>query len=129
MEERTADYLEEKRRCEDLLYQLLPKSVAQQLITGESVIAETFEYVTIHFSDILLAYRFPQRWSQWLAPVRVWSLTNSVDFFCEKFQIKQRRFLWQLHRQKSGHQANRPQTTSQEIQARPRFFITVVIKT
>ena len=52
MEERTADYLEEKRRCEDLLYQLLPKSVAQQLITGESVIAETFEYVTIHFSDI-----------------------------------------------------------------------------
>ncbi|XP_063929420.1 atrial natriuretic peptide receptor 1 isoform X2 [Zophobas morio] len=52
VEERTADYLEEKRRCEDLLYQLLPKSVAQQLITGESVIAETFEYVTIHFSDI-----------------------------------------------------------------------------
>ncbi|RZC36846.1 receptor type guanylyl cyclase-like, partial [Asbolus verrucosus] len=53
VEERTADYLEEKRRCEELLYQLLPKSVAQQLITGESVIAETFEYVTIHFSDIV----------------------------------------------------------------------------
>lgn len=53
VEERTADYLDEKRRCEELLYQLLPKSVAQQLITGESVIAETFEYVTIHFSDIV----------------------------------------------------------------------------
>ena len=25
VEERTADYLEEKRRCEDLLYELLPK--------------------------------------------------------------------------------------------------------
>lgn len=25
VEERTADYLEEKQRCEDLLYQLLPK--------------------------------------------------------------------------------------------------------
>lgn len=25
VEERTADYLEEKRKCEELLYQLLPK--------------------------------------------------------------------------------------------------------
>ena len=25
VEERTADYLEEKRKCEDLLYELLPK--------------------------------------------------------------------------------------------------------
>ena len=30
VEERTQDYLEEKRRCEDLLYELLPKSVAPQ---------------------------------------------------------------------------------------------------
>lgn len=47
VEERTADYLEEKRRCEELLYQLLPKSVAQQLISGNAVIAETFDQVKV----------------------------------------------------------------------------------
>ncbi|KAB0800987.1 hypothetical protein PPYR_05341 [Photinus pyralis] len=53
VEERTADYLEEKRKCEELLYQLLPKTVATQLIGGEAVIAETFDQVTIYFSDIV----------------------------------------------------------------------------
>ncbi|CAB3381316.1 Hypothetical predicted protein [Cloeon dipterum] len=53
VEERTTDYLEEKRKCEELLYQLLPKSVASQLILGNSVIAETYDNVTIYFSDIV----------------------------------------------------------------------------
>ncbi|XP_076324600.1 atrial natriuretic peptide receptor 1-like isoform X2 [Tachypleus tridentatus] len=53
VEERTADYLEEKEKAENLLYQLLPKSVASQLILGESVTAEAFDSVTIYFSDIV----------------------------------------------------------------------------
>ncbi|GBN23738.1 Atrial natriuretic peptide receptor 1, partial [Araneus ventricosus] len=53
VEERTADYLEEKRKAENLLYQLLPKSVASQLIAGQSVTAEAFDGVTIYFSDIV----------------------------------------------------------------------------
>lgn len=53
VEERTRDYLEEKKKCEELLYQLLPKSVAAQLILGKPVSAEVFEQVTIYFSDIV----------------------------------------------------------------------------
>ncbi|KAI8437547.1 hypothetical protein MSG28_011845 [Choristoneura fumiferana] len=53
VEERTSDYLEEKRKCEELLYQLLPKSVASQLIMGQPVMAETYDQVTIYFSDII----------------------------------------------------------------------------
>ncbi|KRY70458.1 Atrial natriuretic peptide receptor 1 [Trichinella pseudospiralis] len=53
VQERTADYLQEKQKAENLLYQLLPKSVASQLIKGEPVKAEAFDCVTIYFSDIV----------------------------------------------------------------------------
>nr|XP_018918058.1 PREDICTED: atrial natriuretic peptide receptor 1 isoform X2 [Bemisia tabaci] len=53
VEERTADYKEEKRKCEELLYRLLPTSVASQLIAGQAVVAECYDNVTIYFSDIV----------------------------------------------------------------------------
>ncbi|KAK6184965.1 hypothetical protein SNE40_007304 [Patella caerulea] len=52
VEERTGDYLEQKKRAEDLLYMMLPKKVAGQLIQGESIKAESYEHTTIYFSDI-----------------------------------------------------------------------------
>ncbi|KAF7496382.1 Atrial natriuretic peptide receptor 1 [Sarcoptes scabiei] len=53
VEDRTADFLEAKSKAEDLLYRLLPKSVAKQLILGQAVTPQTYETVTIYFSDIV----------------------------------------------------------------------------
>ncbi|XP_071825747.1 atrial natriuretic peptide receptor 1-like isoform X6 [Apostichopus japonicus] len=53
VEERTEAFYEEKKKAEELLYQILPKPVAEELKKGKPVTAETFEIVTIYFSDIV----------------------------------------------------------------------------
>ena len=53
VEERTQSYLDEKKKCENLLHEILPPSVASKLIQKQPVAAESFDAVTIYFSDIV----------------------------------------------------------------------------
>ncbi|KAL3857439.1 hypothetical protein ACJMK2_012110 [Sinanodonta woodiana] len=51
--ERTEELAHEKRKTDTLLFQMLPPSVAEQLKRGEHVQPETYEEVSIFFSDIV----------------------------------------------------------------------------
>ncbi|XP_057310998.1 atrial natriuretic peptide receptor 1-like isoform X2 [Hydractinia symbiolongicarpus] len=55
MMEKYTNHLEEvvEQRTESLLSRMLPKPVAQQLMKGQEVKAESFDEVTIYFSDIV----------------------------------------------------------------------------
>ncbi|XP_026867122.2 uncharacterized protein LOC113578202 isoform X2 [Electrophorus electricus] len=53
LREKTEDLKTQRRLAEDLLHQMLPKTVAKQLRKKQHVDAESYESVTIFFSDIV----------------------------------------------------------------------------
>ncbi|XP_064326645.1 atrial natriuretic peptide receptor 2 [Phalacrocorax carbo] len=53
LKEKTEDLKRERQLAEDLLHQMLPKSVAKQLRKCQKVEAENYDQVTIFFSDIV----------------------------------------------------------------------------
>ncbi len=53
VDERTAALSEEKRKTEELLYELIPAAVAVELKEGLRVPAQTFTSVSVYFSDIV----------------------------------------------------------------------------
>nr|QNG40931.1 NIT domain GCY 12 [Placozoa sp. H4] len=51
--DKTKQLLRERKRTDHLLFQMLPKTVAERLKHGKTVVAETFDQVTLYFSDIV----------------------------------------------------------------------------
>ncbi|XP_074641409.1 uncharacterized protein LOC141899152 [Tubulanus polymorphus] len=71
---RTKALNREKRRTDTLLYQMLPKQVADQLKRNEIVDAEIYSEVTIFFSDIVGFTEISARCS----PIQVVNMLNSL---------------------------------------------------
>ncbi|EYC15076.1 hypothetical protein Y032_0038g3618 [Ancylostoma ceylanicum] len=53
VEERTKELIEEKKKSDMLLYRMLPREVADKLKLGQPLEPETFESVTVFFSDVV----------------------------------------------------------------------------
>ncbi|ETN78023.1 adenylate/guanylate cyclase catalytic domain protein [Necator americanus] len=65
---------EEKKKSDILLYRMLPKQVAEKLKLGQSVEPETFDCVTLFFSDVVSFTTLASR----CTPLQVVNLLNDL---------------------------------------------------
>ncbi|XP_064078216.1 soluble guanylate cyclase 88E-like isoform X2 [Macrobrachium nipponense] len=79
---------EEMKRTDELLYQMIPKQVAQRLRKGENPVdtCETFESVTILFSDVVTFTEICSR----ITPMEVVSMLNAMYSIFDKLTEKHR---------------------------------------
>uniref|UniRef100_A0A914YM80 guanylate cyclase n=1 Tax=Panagrolaimus superbus TaxID=310955 RepID=A0A914YM80_9BILA len=74
VEMRTRELAEEKKKSDILLYRMLPRTVADRLKLGQSVEPESFEAITIFFSDVVGFTTLAARSS----PIQVVNLLNDL---------------------------------------------------
>uniref|UniRef100_A0A183BX45 Guanylate cyclase n=1 Tax=Globodera pallida TaxID=36090 RepID=A0A183BX45_GLOPA len=74
VEERTKELVEEKKKTDILLYRMLPKQVADKLKLGQSVEPESFDCVTVFFSDVVSFTTIASKCS----PLQVVNLLNNL---------------------------------------------------
>ncbi|EPB69338.1 hypothetical protein ANCCEY_11565 [Ancylostoma ceylanicum] len=65
---------EEKKKSDILLYRMLPKQVAERLKLGQPVEPETFDCVTLFFSDVVSFTTLASR----CTPLQVVNLLNDL---------------------------------------------------
>ena len=61
MMKRRYEIKKEKKKTEELLYEMLPKIIAQKLRNGEKIEAQSYECVTVYFSGLLPNFWFKIR--------------------------------------------------------------------
>uniref|UniRef100_A0A914C2C0 guanylate cyclase n=1 Tax=Acrobeloides nanus TaxID=290746 RepID=A0A914C2C0_9BILA len=74
VQQRTQELNEEKKKSDILLYRMLPKQVADKLKLGQSIEPETFDCVTIFFSDVVSFTTIASRCS----PLQVVNMLNDL---------------------------------------------------
>ncbi|CAI5451736.1 unnamed protein product [Caenorhabditis angaria] len=72
--ERTKELVEEKKKSDVLLYRMLPRTVADKLKLGQAVEPETFEQVTVFFSDVVQFTKLASK----CTPLQVVTLLNEL---------------------------------------------------
>ncbi|VDM63896.1 unnamed protein product [Angiostrongylus costaricensis] len=72
--DRTKELVEEKKKSDILLYRMLPRQVAEKLKLGQTVEPETFESVTVFFSDVVSFTKIAAKGT----PLQVVNLLNEL---------------------------------------------------
>ncbi|KAH7698875.1 Protein GCY-22 a, partial [Aphelenchoides avenae] len=74
VEERTKELMEEKKKSDILLYRMLPQQVADNLKMGRAVEPESYDMVTVFFSDVVSFTTLASR----CTPLQVVNLLNTL---------------------------------------------------
>ncbi|XP_076441155.1 atrial natriuretic peptide receptor 1-like [Babylonia areolata] len=87
VEKRSQQLLEEKQKTESLLYNILPRPVADKLRNGQPVRAESYEASTVFFSDIMGFNTMSARSSPMQIVVLLNKLYTNFDSVIERYNV------------------------------------------